>query len=130
MATIKPTVAIASTDPRFATELSERLVSENCRVMIVSNMGRLAEQIKEAEVHVAVVDLDLPDGQCRRLVEGLKSLDRHLGLIVAAKYCSEEDERYLRASGVSYMAFKPMEPGALTQIVRESARKAARQRHC
>lgn len=130
MATIKPTVAIASTDPRFAAELSERLVSENCRVIIVSDMERLAEQIREAEIHVAVVDLDRADGQCRRLVEGLKNLDRHLGLIVSAKYCSEEDERHLRASGVCYMAFKPMEPGALTQIVRESARRSARQRHC
>jgi hypothetical protein len=79
---------------------------------------------------VAVVDLDVSNGEFRPLVEGLRTLDRHLGLIVAARYCSEEDERYLRGNGVVYMAFKPAEIGALAQIVRESARKAAKQRHC
>lgn len=130
MAMIEPTVAIASADPKFGPGLSDELISHNCRVIIVSSMARLVEHVKEAEVHVAVVDLDVSNGGGRRLVKELKTLDRHLGLIVAAAYCSEEDEIYLRTNGVSYVAFKPTPPGPLARIVEKSARKAAKERYC
>jgi len=130
MATVEPIVAIASADPKFAPQLGEKLVSNNCRVIIVSDMERLAERVKEGEVHVAVVDLDMSYGDFRHVVKDLKGLDRHLELIVAAEHCSERDEIYLRSSGVLYVAFKPAEPEPLARIVKESARKAARQRYC
>jgi len=129
MGMIEPTVAIASTDPELAPELCERLTSSNCRVILVTNIGRLAERVKETDVHVAVVDLDMTGGEHRRLVEQLRTLDRHLGLIVVAGRCSEEDEVYLRSKGVSYLAFKPAEPDRLAEIVDESARKAARKKY-
>jgi DNA-binding response OmpR family regulator len=130
MSTIEPTVAIASIDTKFTSQLSERLVSDNCRVIVVSEMNRLAEQIRGADVHVAVVDLDAGNGQCRRLIEDLRALDRHVGLIVAARYCSEDDEVFLRMNGVSYVAPKPTEFASLAKIVRKSATKVARQRYC
>lgn len=130
MAAVEPTVAIASVDPKLAPQLGERLASDNCRVIIVSSIERLAERVKEGEVHVAVVDLDMNSGDFRHVVKDLKSLDRHLELIVAAEHCSEKDEIYLRSSGVLYVASKPAEPEPLARIVKESARKAARQRYC
>jgi DNA-binding NtrC family response regulator len=130
MALIEPTVAVASVDSELAPELCARLASGNCRVILVTNIGRLAERIREAEVHVAVVDLDMTAGEYRRLVEDLRSLDRHLRLIVVAARCSEKDEIYLRSHGVLYLAFKPTEAERLAQIIEESARDAARKRLC
>jgi DNA-binding response OmpR family regulator len=127
---MEPTVAIASTDPDLAPELCERLTSDNCRVLLVTDVGRLAERVRETEVHVAVVDLDSTGDEYRQLVESLKRLDRHLGLIAVAARCSEDDEVYLRSHGVSYLALKPTEPERLAEIVNESARSAARKRYC
>ncbi len=127
---MEPTVAIASTDPDLAPELCERLAANNCRVVLVTNIGRLAERVMETDVHVAVVDLDMTGGECRHLVEDLRGLDRHLGLIIVAARCSEEDEVYLRSNGVQYLAFKPTQAERLAKIVDESARKAAKQRYC
>jgi len=128
MATVEPTVAIASVDPEFAPKLCERLISDYCRVIVVKNMRRLAERIRETEIHVAVVDLDLTYGSCRDLLEELRSLDKHLGLIIVADHCSQEDEIYLRSNGVMYLAFKPAEPARLAPIVEESARNVAKKR--
>jgi len=130
MAIIEPTVAIASIDPEFSPELSMKLASDNCRVIVATDIGQLVERIMEADVHVAVVDLDLSNGDCRRLIEELKKLDRHLGLIVVADHCSQEDEIYLRSSGILYLAFKPAEAEGLAEIVKESARNAAKKRYC
>lgn len=126
---MEPTVAIASIDPDLAPELCERLTSDNCRVLLVTDIGRLAQRVRETEVHVAVVDLDMIGDEYRHLVEDLRSIDRHLGLIAVAARCSEEEEVYLRSNGVSYLAFKPMEPGRLAEIVNESARCAAKKRY-
>lgn len=127
---MEPTIAIASTDPDLGPELCERLTLNNCRVLLVTDVRRLAERIRETEVHVAVVDLDMTGGGYRHLVEDLRKLDRHLGLIAVAGQCSEDDEAYLRSNGVSYVALKPAEPGRLAEIVNEYARNAARKRHC
>ncbi len=126
---MEPTVAIASTDPNLAPELCERLTADNCRVLLVTSAGRLAERVRETDVHVAVLDLDLAGPEYRHLLEDLRKLNRHLGLIAVTARCSEDDEVYLRSNGVSYVAFKPAEPGRLAQIVNESARSAARKRY-
>ncbi len=130
MAALEPTVLIASVDPELAPELCERLTSNNCRVLLVTNVGRLAERVMETDVHVAVLDLDMTGGEYRHLLEDLRSFDRHLALIVVAARCSEEEEVYLRSNGVLYLAFKPAEPDRLAEIVDESARTVARKRYC
>jgi DNA-binding response OmpR family regulator len=128
MSLFEPTVAIISTDPDLAPELCARLASRNCRVILVTSIERLAEHVRETEVHVVVVDLDMTGGECLHLLQDLKGLNRHLGLIVVAGRCSQEDEIYLRSNGVLYLAFKPVEPGHLAEIVRQSARNVARKR--
>jgi PAS domain S-box-containing protein len=89
----RPDVLLADHDATLLGVLVRQLVGDGVRVRVAFDAGEAERAIREAAPRLLVVDLGLPDGEGRRLLDHLRTEER-LSLVPLLVYSAQDvDER-------------------------------------
>ena len=89
----RPDVLLADHDATLLGVLVRQLVGDGVRVRVAFDAGEAEQAIREAAPRLLVVDLGLPDGEGRRLLDHLRTEER-LSLLPLLVYSAQDvDER-------------------------------------
>jgi PAS domain S-box-containing protein len=92
----RPDVLLADHDATLLGVLVRQLVGDGVRVRVAFDAGEAERAIREAPPRLLVVDLGLPDGEGRRLLDHLRTEER-LSLVPLLVYSAQDvDERLQR----------------------------------
>jgi PAS domain S-box-containing protein len=91
----RPDVLLADHDAAMLGVLVRQLVADGVRVRVAFDADEAEQAIREAEPRLLVVDLGLPDGEGRRLLEHLRAEER-LSLVPLLVYTAQDVEEPLQ----------------------------------
>ncbi len=102
------TILIVEDELVIRTTLSEFLSSEGFDVAEAANVGEALALAKDREFHVALCDVQLPDGDGIALLRRLQQLDPNLFVLVITAYATVENAVEAFHAGASDYLVKPV----------------------
>jgi DNA-binding NtrC family response regulator len=113
------TVLVVDDEPSIVDGLRITLESEGYAVRIAGSVQTARSVIAQCEVHAAIVDLMLPDGDGIALTRELRERDRLLEVIVVTAYGSvRKAMEATKGAGAFYVLEKPFDPDEVLGLVK------------
>jgi DNA-binding NtrC family response regulator len=113
------TVLVVDDEPTITDGLRLTFEAEGYRVVTAGSAGEALTEAARAEVHGAVVDLMLPDGDGIALTRELKRRDPTLEAIIITAYGSVRKAMdATKGAGAFYVLEKPFDPDEVTALMR------------
>ncbi len=113
------TVLVVDDEPSIVDGLRLTLEAEGYAVRIAGSVRTALSVVEQAEVHAAIVDLMLPDGDGLALTRELKRRDPALEVIVITAYGSvRKAMEATKGAGAFYVLEKPFDPDEAVGLVR------------
>jgi DNA-binding NtrC family response regulator len=85
-------------------------------------------KVREKIFDLVLLDLSLPDTRPQALIPRLKEYQPEIGIVTMTASNSKELENEIRTLGIVYYMIKPVDEGALKDILDHSARKKQKKR--
>jgi len=85
-------------------------------------------KVREKIFDLVLLDLSLPDTRPQALIPRLKEYQPEIGIVTMTASNSKELENEIRTLGIVYYMIKPLDEGALKDILDHSARKKQKKR--
>ncbi|KGQ18200.1 Two-component response regulator [Lysobacter dokdonensis DS-58] len=114
-----PTLLIVDDDVGFVHAAAEVARLQGFEITIASELGQAAQRMRQRDYDLALVDLDLPDGNGLELLQGIDA-DRTRAVIVTGRPSVESALTSLRNSVVDYLV-KPICPERLRELLQAAA---------
>jgi DNA-binding NtrC family response regulator len=115
------TVLVVDDEPSIVDGLRITLEAEGYAVRIAGGVQTARSVIAQSEVHVAIVDLMLPDGDGIALTRELRERDRLLEVIVITAYGSvRKAMEATKGAGAFYVLEKPFDPDEVLGLVKNA----------
>jgi DNA-binding NtrC family response regulator len=115
------TVLVVDDEPSIVDGLRITLESEGYAVRIAGSVQTARSVIAQADVHAAIVDLMLPDGDGIALTRELRERDRLLEVIVVTAYGSvRKAMEATKGAGAFYVLEKPFDPDEVLGLVKNA----------
>ena len=112
------TVLVVDDEPSIGDGLRLTLEAEGYAVRIAGSVQTGLAAFAQSDVHVAIVDLMLPDGDGLVLTRELKKRDRALEVIVVTAYGSvRKAMEATKGAGAFYVLEKPFDPDEVLGLV-------------
>ena len=112
------TVLVVDDEPSIGDGLRLTLEAEGYAVRIAGSVQTGLAAFAQSDIHVAIVDLMLPDGDGLALTRELKKRDRALEVIVVTAYGSvRKAMEATKGAGAFYVLEKPFEPDEVLGLV-------------
>ena len=118
---MKHTVLVVDDEASIADGLRLTLEAEGYSVRIAGSVRTALSAVAQAEAHVAIVDLMLPDGDGLSLTRDLKTRDPALEVIVITAYGSvRKAMEATKGAGAFHIVEKPFEPDEVLGLVKNA----------
>ncbi len=115
------TVLVVDDEPTIVDGLRLTLESEGYAVRIAGSVQTALAVVAQADVHAAIVDLMLPDGDGIGLTRELKRRDPALEVIIVTAYGSvRKAMEATKGAGAFYVLEKPFDPDEVLGLVRNA----------
>ncbi len=112
------TVLVVDDEPSIGDGLRLTLEAEGYAVRIAGSVQTALAAFAQSDIHVAIVDLMLPDGDGLALTREFKKRDRALEVIVVTAYGSvRKAMEATKGAGAFYVLEKPFEPDEVLALV-------------
>ncbi len=116
---MRHTVLVVDDEASIADGLRLTLEAEGYSVRIAGSVRTALAAVAQADAHVAIVDLMLPDGDGLALTRELKSRDPALEVIVITAYGSvRKAMEATKGAGAFHVVEKPFEPDEVLGLVK------------
>jgi DNA-binding NtrC family response regulator len=116
---MRHTVLVVDDEASIADGLRLTLEAEGYSVRIAGSVRTALGAVAQADAHVAIVDLMLPDGDGLALTRELKSRDPALEVIVITAYGSvKKAMEATKGAGAFHVVEKPFEPDEVLGLVK------------
>jgi DNA-binding NtrC family response regulator len=118
---MRHTVLVVDDEASIADGLRLTLEAEGYSVRIAGSVRTALGAVAQAEAHVAIVDLMLPDGDGLSLTRDLKTRDPALEVIVITAYGSvRKAMEATKGAGAFHIVEKPFEPDEVLGLVKNA----------
>ena len=118
---MRQTVLVVDDEASIADGLRLTLEAEGISVRLAGSVRTALAVMAQADVHVAIVDLMLPDGDGLVLTKELKARDPALEVIVITAYGSvRKAMEATKGAGAFYVVEKPFDPDEVVGLVRNA----------
>ncbi|HUK63580.1 MAG TPA: response regulator, partial [Dongiaceae bacterium] len=118
---MRHTVLVVDDEASIADGLRLTLEAEGYSVRIAGSVRTALGAVAQAEAHVAIVDLMLPDGDGLSLTRELKTRDPALEVIVITAYGSvRKAMEATKGAGAFHIVEKPFEPEEVLGLVKNA----------
>jgi DNA-binding NtrC family response regulator len=118
---MRHTVLVVDDEASIADGLRLTLEAEGYSVRIAGSVRTGLASVSQADAHVAIVDLMLPDGDGLALTRELKTRDPALEVIVITAYGSvKKAMEATKGAGAFYVVEKPFEPDEVLGLVKNA----------
>src|SRR6478609_4467949 len=114
-----PTLLIVDDDVGFVHATAEVARLEGYEITIASELNQALQRMRQRDYDLALVDLDLPDGNGLRLLDDIDA-QRTRAVIVTGRPSVESVLHSLRSSVVDYLV-KPICPERLRELLQAAA---------
>jgi len=112
------TVLVVDDEPSIGDGLRLTLEAEGYAVRIAGSVQTALAAFAQSDIHVAIVDIMLPDGDGLALTREFKKRDRALEVIVVTAYGSvRKAMEATKGAGAFYVLEKPFEPDEVLGLV-------------
>src|SRR6185295_11058144 len=120
-APVRHTILVVDDEASIADGLRLTLEAEGYSVRIAGSVRTGLAAVTQADAHVAIVDLMLPDGDGLALTRELKSRDPALEVIVITAYGSvRKAMEATKGAGAFHVVEKPFEPDEVLGLVKNA----------
>ena len=118
---MRQTVLVVDDEASIADGLRLTLESEGMSVRLAGSVRTALAVVAQTDVHAAIVDLMLPDGDGLTLTRELKARDPAIEVIVITAYGSvRKAMEATKGAGAFYVVEKPFDPDEVVALVRNA----------
>lgn len=115
----KANVLVLDDDENIISAFEDFFKRERCRMIAATSPAEALNKMKSLEIDLLITDIRLRHQSGVTFFLQLKSIGKHVPIIVITGYPESVEEKDLRALGASYLLVKPLELDRLREAVRD-----------